>query len=239
MVQIAIVEDERSSIAQLQGYLQRYQHERGSAADDIKVSVFTDGDQLMDYYRPKYDMIFMDVQMERLDGLTTAKLIRRQDPEVIIIFISNLAQYATYGYTVDALDYLLKPISYFAFSQRLDRAFDRLRKRKKHYLTITAKGEMRKLDVSEIRYVESQNHTLIIHTRQEKIAIRGTMREAEEKLGGHGFVRCNKGYLLNLEHVDAVRSGCAIVGEDSLLISRGRENAFLKQLTNYLAGRTK
>lgn len=69
--------------------------------------------------------------------------------------------------------------------------------------------------------------------------MRGTMREVEELLGAHGFARCNKGYLLNLDWVDAVRNGCAIVGKDALLIRRGRENAFLQALMDYLAGRTK
>lgn len=130
MVHIAIVEDEQDCISQLQDHLKRYQRERAGQAAGMKVSVFTDGDHLVDDYQPQYDMILMDVQMERLDGLTTAKLIRRQDPEVIIVFISNLVRYASEGYLVDALDYLLKPISYFAFSQQLDRAFSRLRKRK-------------------------------------------------------------------------------------------------------------
>lgn len=236
MIRVAVVEDERESIEQLQQFLERYQQERGC---EMKVSVFLDGEQIVRNYRPEYDIILMDVQMKLLDGMTAAEIIRRQDPSVILVFITNMAQYAIRGYSVDALDYVLKPVSYFAFSQRLDRAVDRLDRGKTRYLTVTVKGGAQKLDISQIRYVESRGHALVFHMKREEIVSSGTMKELEGLLEEHGFARCNKGYLLNLEYVDAVRDGCAILGEDQLLISRGRRNSFLEQLTNYMGGQTK
>ncbi|WP_368735807.1 LytR/AlgR family response regulator transcription factor, partial [Thomasclavelia ramosa] len=92
--------------------------------------------------------------MKFMDGMSAAEKIRKMDTEVVIIFITNMPQYAIQGYRVDALDYVLKPVSYFAFTQRIDRALTRLKKREKKYLTIAVKGGMMKLDLSEICYVE-------------------------------------------------------------------------------------
>ena len=96
--------------------------------------------------------------------MTAAEKIREHDSEVVIIFITNMPQYAIKGYLVDALDYVLKPVSYFAFSQRIDRALVRMKRRDRKYLTIAVKGGMQKIDISQIYYVEVQDHDLIYYT---------------------------------------------------------------------------
>ncbi len=236
MIRIAIVEDDAASAGTLRRFLERYQTERGC---ELRLDDFSDGEELVQSYRPEYDIILLDIQMEHLDGMTAAEIIRRQDPEVILIFITNMPQYAIRGYAVEALDYVLKPVSYFAFSQRMDRALSRIDRNRAHYITLSVKGGAQKVDVSQIRYVESQGHTLLFHMRQGQIVSSGTMTEMERALEPYGFSRCNKGYLLNLDKVDAIRDGCAVVGEDKLLISRGRKNAFLEALTNRMGGGTK
>ena len=103
-----------------------------------------------------YDIILLDVQMRRLDGMSAAESIRRIDPEVILIFITNMAQFAIRGYAVDALDYILKPVPYFAFSQQMQKAIDRVRKRQKVYLMVPVEGGLRRVDVNTIYYLESR-----------------------------------------------------------------------------------
>ena len=231
MLKIAVVEDDVNYARQLSEYLCRYERERGA---ELTVTQFSDGDQLIEGYRPEFDMILMDIEMPLLDGMETARLIRRTDPEVVIIFITNMAQYAIQGYEVDALDYVLKPISYVAFSQRLDRALRRMKKREERYLTVSTREGVRKLGVSQIYYVESQGHTLLYHTNQGIVSSSGTMRDLEKELEPLHFFRGNKGYLINLEHVSGVREGCALVAGEELLLSRSRKNAFLEALTNYV-----
>lgn len=231
MIRIAVVEDEPDYAEQLRGFLGTYEQERG---ESILVSLFSDGDEIAVNYRPEYDIILLDVQMKFMDGMTAAEIIREHDSEVVIIFITNMAQYAIKGYAVDALDYVLKPVSYFALSQRLDRAIARLRKRAKKYITVAVRGGAQKLEVSQIHWVESQGHNLIFHTEAGDYVAVGTMKDVEERLEGLYFYRCNKGYLLNLEHVDGVRDGCALVNGEPLLISRSRKNDFLQALTNYM-----
>ena len=231
MISIAIVEDEDSCAKQMEEYLARYAAESGEEVETVRVC---DGDEILENYLAQYDIILMDVQMKFMDGMTAAEEIRKVDPEVVIIFITNMAQYAIRGYAVDALDYVLKPVSYFAFSQRLERAIGRMKRRARRYMTIAIRGGARKLDISSILYVESQGHNLVFGTEGEEHTTTGTIREVEEKLESFGFFRCNKGCLVNLEHVDGVRDGCAIVSGRALPISRGRKNEFLAALTDYV-----
>ena len=86
----------------------------------FSITHFSDGDEIALGYKGGYDLILMDIEMTFLDGMSAAEEIRRADPEVLIIFITNSPQYAIKGYAVQALDYILKPLSYYAFCQRMN-----------------------------------------------------------------------------------------------------------------------
>ena len=119
MIRVAIVEDEEAVREQLLGYVQRYTRQYGTT---FEVRTFSDGVEILEGYRPVYDLILLDVEMKHLDGMETAQRIRALDSDVMIVFITNMAQYAIKGYAVGALDYVLKPVPYFAFSQQLQKA---------------------------------------------------------------------------------------------------------------------
>ena len=102
MTRIAIVEDEAAVREQLAGYVQRYTRQYGI---QFEVTMFTDGVEILEDYRPVYDIIFLDVEMQHLDGMETARRIRELDSDVLLIFITNMAQYAIKGYAVGCLLY--------------------------------------------------------------------------------------------------------------------------------------
>lgn len=116
MIRIAIVEDEDLYIRQLTQYLEKYEKKE---QEDFEITVYRDGDGITSQYNAQFDIILMDIQMKFVNGMTAAEEIREVDSEVVIIFITNMTQYAIRGYEVDAFDYILKPVSYFAFSQSL------------------------------------------------------------------------------------------------------------------------
>ena len=231
MVRIAIVEDEIDYSKQLNTYLSKYGSERG---ETVKVSSFSDGDEIVEGYKAEFDIILLDIQMQFMDGMTAAKQIRSMDSEVVIIFITNMTQYAIQGYAVDALDYILKPVSYFALAQRLDRAIARLKKHKSNYVAVPVKGGMRKIDISKIYYIESQGHNILFHTESGTYTATGTLKNWTDELCNMHFFRGNNGYLINLQHVDGVKDGCALVKGEKLLLSRMRKAAFMEALTNYI-----
>ena len=230
MINIAIVDDEQSYVLQIQQYLSQYSKESG---ERIEFSVFSDGDAIVHKYRSQFDIILMDVEMKFMDGMSAAEEIRRRDSEVVIIFITNVPQYAIRGYAVEALDYLLKPISYFAFSQCIGRAIVRMRNRRSKFITIAGKGGIARVDTRDIFYVESRGHSMVYHTSSGDYETASTMKETEQILDGCSFFRASKWYLINLAHVDAFQDGYAKLGAKDLAVSRLRRKEFMEALTNY------
>lgn len=231
MIQIAIVEDDKNYAASLKKYLLRYEEDQNQK---FSISWFEDGEDIAEEYKGNYDIILMDIEMQFMDGMSAAKKIREVDEEVIIMFITNSPQYAMQGYAVDALDYVLKPINYFAFSERLNRAISRIRNHEEKYITLSYRGGVQKIKVSDLYYVEIQDHDLIYHTKDGNLMIRGTMREVEDELKDETFFRCNKAFLVNLEYVDGLEGNDVIVAGDRLLVSRARKKEFMDALNNYM-----
>ena len=233
MTRIAIVEDEAAVREQLAGYVQRYTRQYGT---QFEVTMFTDGVEILEDYRPVYDIIFLDVEMLHLDGMETARRIRELDSDVLLIFITNMAQYAIKGYAVGALDYVLKPVPYFAFSQQLQKAVNQLAKRTRHYLAVPVDGGMRRLDAATIYYIESEGHRVHFYTEDGDFSAPGALKALEEKLAGRLFARCNSGYLVNLAQVSGVQQNTVQVGPHELQISRPKRRAFLAALADYIGG---
>ena len=231
MIHIALVEDEEEYRKAFLGYLRRYEQESGR---QFRISVFPDGEDIISSYKADYDLILMDIAMRFMDGMTAAEKIRELDQEVVIIFITNMPQFVMKGYAVDALDYVLKPVNYFAFSQRIERAISRMSRRREQYFTVPVRGGIRKLSVSNILYVEVQDHDLLFHTRNESILTRGSLAEVEAKLGNAGFFRCNKYCLVNLAFADSLQGIDLVVAGEHIQVSRAKKKAMLDALNNYL-----
>ncbi len=153
-MRVAIVEDELHTRKEIKELLEKYAAENGVS---FQITEFADGDSITENYSSSYDLILMDVEMPFVDGMTASEEIRKVDQEVTIIFITNAPQYAIKGYKVGALDYILKPVSYYAFSESLKRAIMKIRARHPddNYITISVKGGVRKIGINSIDYGES------------------------------------------------------------------------------------
>lgn len=235
MLKIAIVEDEESYISVLQEYLKKYEQDTG---EDVEVTVYHDGDEIAAFYRAQFDVILMDIEMKFIDGMTAAEEIRKVDSTVAIIFITNAPQYAIRGYEVGALDYILKPVPYFTFSQKLGRAVEKLKKRERKWITVQVKGGVMRMELADIYYIESQGHDLIYHTKEGTPVAGSTMKSVEDMMTEMDFFRINKCYLVNLQHVEGVQDKYAVVHGERLLISRPRMKQFMQELTRYWGGRS-
>ena len=135
MIKIAIVEDEKNIADDLGSYVTRFFKENNF---EINVSYFENAKIFLDNYS-SYDLIFMDINMPIMDGMTAAREIRKTDDKVMIVFVTSLAQYAIKGYEVNAFDFILKPISYNSFSLKLRRVIDYFKKNNDTYLLIKNK----------------------------------------------------------------------------------------------------
>lgn len=202
MFNIAIVEDENHYQQQLREYLAQFQEEKNIP---LNLTFFSDGDQFIDKYQSQFDIVLLDIQMPLVDGMTVAEEIRKIDQKVIIIFITNMTQYAIKGYAVNALDYVLKPITYFPFSERLQKAIEKVEKKETHYLTLKVKGGVIRVDTATLYYIESQGHKLIFHTKEGELESSGAIKHYEGDLSEQGFFRIHKGFMVNLDYVQGIR----------------------------------
>lgn len=234
MIYIGVVDDNQESRRLLQSYLARYEYETG---EQFKIEEFADGSELTASYRPRYDIIFLDVLMANLDGFATARLIREVDPGVILIFVTNMAQFAIKGYEVDALSYLLKPVPYFAFSQELKRSLERLRHVRDGHIVVQVGGEMLRINLADVVYIESIKHKLVFHLVEGTLSMTSTLKEMDAQLERFGFYRSNSYLLVNLRHVEGF-SGAESrhTGGVVLPVSRSRKKLFLEVLADYFGG---
>lgn len=231
MIRVAVVEDEEIYARQLGSYIERYEGEEG---ERIELTVYKDGDEITAQYQGQFDVMLMDIRMRFMNGISAAEEIRKMDSEVVIIFITNMAQYAIRGYEVDALDYILKPIEYFTFSQKLKKAIRKIKNRSTHYITFSQGDSMQKLAVENISYIESVGHNLVIMTESGKYVFRGVLKDMEAALEPYGFFRVNKGYLVNMKYVNAVSEGYCKVQNIEISISRAKKKFFLQELTRHI-----
>lgn len=231
MLEIAVVDDERDCIDQIREYIAQYAKEKNR---DIHAEMFYDGNELLACDTSKFDIILLDIEMSGMNGMDAARKIREVNQDVVLVFITNMAQYAINGYEVGALDYVLKPINYYTFSVRLDRAITRVKKRQPEEILLILSDGVRKMKSDSIYYVEVQNRMLHYHTEDGVFVTRGTLQGAEELLKESHFVRCNHWYLVNLQHVSVIRKNIVVVAGDALEISRRNKTAFLSALTDYM-----
>ena len=233
-MRLAVVEDCLIDRDILKGYLQDYARDKNEA---VEIELFNDGSELVRDYKPRYDILLLDIEMDKLDGMRTAEIIRQKDQDVIILFITNSPHYAIKGYSVNALSYILKPVSYYALSQEMDRALERIRKRTGKSLMLHTSEGLLKTDISDICYIESQKNKVLIHTKNgRQHSLYSTLKDMEEKISSKAFVRCNSCYLVNLKWATGIEDNYVTVGGDRLLISRPRKKDFLQALADYIAG---
>lgn len=233
MIKVAIVEDRDDDIRCVKSHLGRFGRERSVA---FSLDVFRNGNELMFDYQPVYDILLMDIEMPGMDGMTAAEQVRRMDKDVMIIFITSMAQYAIKGYRVRARSYILKPLSYHAFAFELDDAVEELAKRVDDAVLLPTEDGLRKVNVSEIYFVESQAHILHVHTKEGVFVMRESMKNMEQKLQGYFFERCHVSFLVNLSQVSSMEQEAVVVGDERVPVSRQKRKAFMLALTSYLGG---
>ncbi len=233
-LRICVVEDNPDASKQLCGFIAEY----GKTKDiNFAVSCFTDALDFLENFRGNYDLIFMDIELPHINGMEAAKRIREADSKVIVIFVTNMAQYAVRGYEVDALDFIVKPVSYSGFALKMDRAVERYKSMKDKEIWIADRGNKRRLRTSQIKYVEVAHHSLVYHTADGDYTVYGQLKTACDELEGTPFALCNRCFLVNLNYVTAIEEFSVTVAGEKLQISRNKKKSFLAALNEFLGGK--
>ncbi|MCR5403033.1 MAG: LytTR family DNA-binding domain-containing protein [Butyrivibrio sp.] len=232
MVKVCIVEDEADQAQLLKNYIEHYSSESG---EEFHITCLPDGIDLVDEYKSQFDIILLDIQMKHLDGMAAAQKVRAIDQDVIIIFITSTVRYAVQGYSVDALGYVLKPVSFIQLQQLFDKALARIRQKRDHvYIRVSVGDSQLKIDCENIFYIESSRNNVILHCRYEEYVTLGPLKKFDEMLEGHGFAKCHNAYLVNLSHVEGVKKEEVILSSGATVpISRARKKGFMASLLEY------
>ena len=233
MFRIAVVEDDAEYIERITRYIEQFALENNL---DIQTTAFRDGMEIVMNYRHGWDIIFLDIEMPNLDGFSAAKEIRARDSTVLMIFITNMARYAIRGYEVEALDFVLKPVSYEQFYMKMQKAVAAAKTRERKHIMLSVKGGEIWVSIDEILYVEVMNHHLQIVTVHGSHTVFESLNRFEKQLPEGCFARCSQSYLVNLRQVRKITATSVLVDTYELPVSRTKKRAFFQAASNYLGG---
>lgn len=203
---IAVVDDEKVIREDICELIEKQRPESS-------VEAFSTGEELL-ASEGRFDIVFLDIQMDGMNGIEAARSLRKRQEETVLIFITGIKEYVFDAIDLYAFQYLLKPLNEKKFVEVLDRAVKEAgRKKEKRGLFIKARNLT--LDQTDILYIESRGKKVEIHTARDKesIEIYASMEELEGQLG-EGFYRCHRAYIVNMAHITEY-------GSDSILLTNG------------------
>lgn len=235
MMNFAICDDEpfmaRDLLRRLAAYME------GKGVPDYRASIFSNGRQLLED-GGGFDLIFLDIQMERPDGLETAKALRRRSCRSLLVFVTVLRERVFDAFETEAFDYLVKPLEDGRFRRTMDRALETLERRGAKGVVVRRGSACEVIPLEQIVYCEVQGRKIYIHRADgQTVDFYEQLDGLERQVDGR-FFRCHRSYLVNLEYVRGCRDGrVALAQGEEIPVSRLRERDFTQALLRYMKGR--
>ena len=200
MLRIAICDDEKYDRDRIQALLLEYLETHNLNAS---IDLFSSGKEFLSERDNlvKYDIVFLDINMEEIDGIQTAERIRSFHSDTYLVFITSYIHYALEGYRVNAVRYILKETLDTALEECVDAILEKMRI---SYVTFSFIQGERKLYTDNLLYVESRSHKSVFYyleNGQNIYEIYEKLDQIEERLEGFGFLRVHKSYLVNQKHI--------------------------------------
>ena len=224
---IAIVDDEKIICEQIKDFIQK---EHG----DCQIDSYFSGQTFLEAGK-RFDLVFLDIQMEGMDGMDTARALRKTQPEAVLIFVTGSKEYVFEAFDVSAFHYLLKPLEETKFKEVLARALlesQRHRAGRQERLFIRTKNLT--IDQKDILYIESRGKKVDIHTLKETFSIYGAMNELETQLS-KSFYRCHRGYLVNMAYITEYGAdSITLTGGARVYLTKKKHGEFVKAYMWYL-----
>ena len=224
---IAVVDDEKVIMEQLSGLVRKQM-------PDCYLESYATGEGLLEAVK-RFDIVFLDIQMDGMDGIETARSLRKKQDDIVLIFVTGNREYVFDALDLYAFHYLLKPVDEDKFREVLERAAGEVAKKKeKRGLFIKKRNLM--LDQADILYIESRAKKVEIHTDGSKdiIEIYATMEELEGQLG-EDFYRCHRAYIVNMTHITEYdNDSITITNGDKIYLTKKKYGDFVKAYMWYL-----
>lgn len=228
-MEVAIVDDEKVIREQIRELAEKYD-------PDSNVKTYETGEELLAEGK-KYDVVFLDIQMEGLNGIDTARALRKKQEDTVLIFITGVKEYVFEAFDVSAFHYLLKPVKEKKFAEVFERAKKKVKKEKKQRqetLFIKTRNRSFTINKDNILYIENRGKKVEIHIGNEVIETYAAMKELEKQLSGN-FYRCHRGYLVNMAHISEYKNdSISLNNGEKVIMAKERYNEFLKEYMRYL-----
>lgn len=225
----AICDDESAICRQIEELVKRQK-------PDCDTEVFSSAEDLLREKRT-FDIIILDIQMDGINGIEAAKILRSRKEKAIIIFITGIKEYVFEAFDVWAFHYLLKPIEEEKFAKVFARAAAEAERKKEgegESFFIKSKGRTIILNPKEILYMESQNRMVIFHTTKENLELYCDMGQLEKRLGGN-FYRCHRGYIVNMGYIaEYGKDSISLTNGETIYLSRRKYKEFVETYMDYL-----
>ena len=228
-MKIAVCDDENLFVKKIYQYLWE-QH-------DCAVECFTSPLELLEKYREgkRYDVLFLDIIMESLNGIELAKKIREYDGRTLIVFLTVALEYAPAGYEVDAFRYLLKPVTEKDLIDTMRAIREKLAVSR--ILRIRTPECELLVHTDELHYLEADNKDCILYYMGDKITVHKSLSELENQLSATCFFRVHRKYLVNLARVrEFDDKKLTLDCGRTLPLSRRRSTEFCSMLNKYIEG---
>ena len=199
---------------------------------DYNIDTFDDGNNLYEAFADSpYDLVFLDIEMPELDGITLARKIRARSENVYIVFLTGHIEYALEGYEVNALRYLTKPVDIEKLKEVI--RYVQEKQGSSRQIIIKEDGEEILIDINDVIYMESMNQNVRIVTSKGEHVIRYNIGDFEDQLKNDGFFRIHRGYLISLSKV---KNDVIMEGEEALPVSRSNLKPLKEALYSYVEG---
>lgn len=230
---IAVVDDDPRDRRLLEQYIEKYSLEH---KEKCEVFLYANGLDFLEDMEKNFHIVFLDIEMPHMDGLQTARKMRETDENTVLIFITNLAQYAIHGYEVNAIEFMVKPVGYYNFSDKMSKALKFVKRNTEKVILFKKEDVITKMPVSEILYLEKDKNYIVFHTERGEFKERGSMAEMGEKLAGLGFSKCISGCMVNLRYVTKMEKDLVWIKDICLPVSRAQRKLFAKEFADFLRG---
>ncbi len=231
MINIALVDDDRAVTEQMSKHLARFAAENGV---ELNTESF---DNAVDFLEQehRFSAVFMDIEMPCFDGMSASQKLREADKDILLVFVTNSPHYAIEGYSVDAVDYILKPVQYSRLSSITKKLLRMMNQLGTESVIIKQHGVSRKILLSRIKYVEIREHLLFYYTEDGRIETWGTLKEVESGLGRFAFARCNYNTIINMRYVKGFgKSSVELTDGTVIAVSRNRKKEIMEKLNKYM-----
>ena len=195
---------------------------------------FNSGEALLQS-EESFDIIFLDIMMDGLDGMKTAEGIRQKDFGGLLVFVSSSKEYVFDAYDVEAFWYLVKPVDAKKLKRVLQRAVLKTEAVSSDFILVNRERQKQKIFLQDILYFEIWGRLIVIHKTGGISDYYGKMGILEEELKEKGFFRCHKSYLIHLKYVKGYNRQEAILENgEKIPVSKRRYEAFCKALLDYM-----